>query len=89
MIVGYLVYRCDECGKLLLADGGAFLAHKKKQHNSQGYGESKVVAVIETREKKYEFRDTKQNQREEWLKKNGIIKHVRVRKSDVQVYVIS
>jgi hypothetical protein len=55
--MGYSVYKCDECGKLILADGGAFLAHKKSKQNSPGYGKSKVVAIIPYKEKKYEFRD--------------------------------
>ena len=55
--MGYSVYKCDECGKLILADGGAFLSHKKSKQNSPGYGKSKVVAIIPYKEKKYEFRD--------------------------------
>lgn len=89
MTMGYLVYRCEECGKLLLSDGGSFLAHKKMQHNKQGYGKSKIVVVIEGRAKKYEFRDTPQQQREKWIKDNGMLKHMRVKGSDAQVYVIS
>ncbi len=72
--MGYKVYRCDECGALLLADGGAFLAHKKTKHNSRGYGGSKVVVVITDRERKYEFRDVPQEKREEWIKANGKLK---------------
>jgi len=84
--MGYSVYTCDECGAILLADGGAFLAHKKTKHNSRGYGRSMVVAVIENREKKYEFRDVPQEKREEWIKTNGILKPMKERKG---VYVIS
>jgi len=69
--MGYKVYKCDECDVLLLADGGAFLAHKKTKHNSRGYGRSKVVAVIRDRKRKYEFRDVPQEKREEWIKANG------------------
>jgi len=72
--MGYLVYRCDECGALILSDGGAFLAHKKTKHNSHGYGRSKVFAVIEDREKKYEFRDISQEKREKWIEANGKLK---------------
>jgi len=72
--MGYSVYRCDECGALLLADGGAFLAHKKRKHGSSGYGGSKVVAVILSREKKYEFRDVPQEERWKWVKTNGVAK---------------
>jgi hypothetical protein len=84
--MGYSVYRCDECDALLLADGGAFLAHKKTKHNSRGYGRSKVVAVIENREKKYEFRDVPQEKREGWIKTNGILKPMKECK---KAYVIS
>lgn len=87
--MGYLVYMCEECGKLLLSEGGSFLAHRKMQHNKQGYGESKVVAVIESREKKYEFRDVPKEQREEWIKNNGTLRRRRVKGSDTEVYVIS
>ena len=87
--MGYLVYRCEECGKFLLSDGGSFLAHRKAQHNKQGYGISKVVAVIESREKKYEFRDVPKEKREEWIKNNGTLSHMRVKGSDAKVYVIS
>ena len=72
--MGYKVHKCDECGAVLLADGGAFLAHKKTKHNSRGYGGSKVVAVITDRERKYEFRDVPQEKREEWIKANGKLK---------------
>lgn len=71
-MMGYSVYRCDECGALLLADGGAFLAHKKRKHGSRGYGGSKVVAVILNRERKYEFRDVPQEERWEWIEANGV-----------------
>lgn len=86
--MGYLVYRCEECGKFLLSDGGSFLAHKKMQHHRSGYGESKVVAIIEGREKKYELRDTPQEQREKWIKDNGIAKQKTVKRSNMEVYVI-
>jgi hypothetical protein len=87
--MGYLVYRCEECGKFLLSDGGSFLAHRKVHHNKQGYGKSKVVAVIERRDKKYEFRDIPKEQREEWIKNNGTLKRRRVKGTDTEVYVIS
>ena len=83
--MGYLVYKCDECGKLILSDGGAFLAHKKSKHNSSGYGKSKVVAIILDKEKKYEFRDIPQEKREEWIKTNGVPKLL---KENNHVYVI-
>jgi hypothetical protein len=84
--MGYKVYKCDECGFLILSDGGAFLAHKKTKHNLSGYGKSKVVAIIENREKKYEFRDVPQEKREEWIKTNGKLKP---HKEQEQVYMIS
>lgn len=86
--MGYSVYRCEECGKFLLSDGGSFLAHKKVQHNKNGYGESKVVAIIESRERKYEFRDTSQKQREDWIKKNGRVENRKVKGSTIKVYTI-
>lgn len=86
--MGFVVYRCDECGKLILADGGAFLAHKKMQHDSRGYGKSMAVAVIESRERKYEFRDVPQEKRERWIKANGKLGRVTVRGSDVEAYVV-
>lgn len=72
--MGYLVYKCDECGAVILADGGAFLAHKKKRHNSRGYGRSKIVAIIRGRERKYEFRDVAPEERERWIEANGVPK---------------
>ena len=90
--MGYLVYRCDECGALLLADSGAFLAHKKTKHDSRGYGGSKVVAMIARRERKYEFRDVPQEERWEWIKTNGVLKLPGTDKSEKEreyVYVIS
>jgi len=84
--MGYLVYKCDECGMLLLADGGAFLAHKKTKHDSPGYGRSKLVAVIADREKKHEFRDVPQAKRERWIKANGKLKPHKDRE---YVYVIN
>jgi hypothetical protein len=42
--------------------------HKKIAYRSGGYGESKVVATIESRSKKYEFRDVPQEEREIWIK---------------------
>ena len=87
--MGYLVYRCEECGKFLLSDGGSFLAHKKMQHNKPGYGKSKVVAIIESREKKYDFRDTPQEQREKWIKDNRMLRREKVKGSDTEVYIIS
>ena len=89
LTMGYLVYRCEECSKFLLSDGGSFLAHKKMQHHKSSYGKSKVVAIIESREKKYEFRNTPQEQREKWIKDNGILKHKKLKESDIEVYVIS
>lgn len=86
--MGFVVYRCDECGKLILADGGAFLAHKKMRHGSRGYGKSKPLAVIESREKKYEFRDVPQHERERWIKANGKLRRVTVRGFDVKAYVV-
>lgn len=86
--MGFVVYRCDECGKLILADGGAFLAHKKVQHGSRGYGKSQAVAVIESRERKYEFRDVPQEQRERWIKTSGTLERVKVRGSDAKAYVV-
>lgn len=86
--MGFVVYRCDECSKLILADGGAFLAHKKVQHGSRGYGKSEAVAVIEGREKKYEFRDVPQDERERWIRTNGTLKRVSVRGSDAKAYVV-
>jgi hypothetical protein len=86
--MGFVVYRCDECGKLILADGGAFLAHKKMQHGSRGYGKSEPVAVIEGRERKYEFRDVPQDEREQWIKANGKLRRVTVRGSDVKARVV-
>lgn len=83
--MGYRVFRCDECGALILADGGAFLAHKRTKHGSRGYGRSKVVAIIADREKKYEFRDIQQEKREEWIKANGVPKPLKERQ---YVYVI-
>lgn len=83
--MGYRVFRCDECGALILADGGAFLAHKRTRHRSRGYGRSKVVAIIADREKKYEFRDIQQEKREEWIKANGVLKPLKERQ---YVYVI-
>jgi hypothetical protein len=87
--MGYLVYRCEECVRFLLSDGGSFLAHKKMKHRMPGYGESRVVAIIESREKKYEFRDTPQEHREKWIKDNGMLKHVKLKGLDTEVYVIS
>ncbi len=81
----YRIYKCDECDALILSDGGAFLAHKKTKHNSRGYGRSKVVAVITSRERKYEFRDVPQEKREEWIKANGKLKR---HKEQEYVYVI-
>lgn len=75
--MGYSVYRCDECGALLLADGGAFLAHKKRKHGSRGYGGSEVVAVILSRGRKYEFRDVPQEEKWKWIKTNGVAKPLR------------
>lgn len=90
--MGYLVYKCDECGFLILADGGSFLAHKKTKHNSQGYGKSKLMAVIGSRERKYEFRDVPQEKREEWIKANGTLRpqasNSEKGKSD-HIYVVS
>jgi hypothetical protein len=86
--MGFVVYRCDECGKLILADGGAFLAHKKMQHGSRGYGKSEPMAVIESRERKYEFRDVPQDKRERWIKANGTQREVTVRGADVKAYVL-
>jgi len=88
LTMGYLVYKCEECSKFLLSDGGSFLAHKKMQHHKSGYGESKVVAIIKSREKKYEFRDTPQRQREKWIKDNGMVMHKKVKGSEKEVYVI-
>jgi len=85
--MGYRVYKCDECGALILADGGAFLAHRKTKHNNRGYGKSKVVAIIADREKKYEFRDVAQEKREEWIKANGELKP-QIKKSVAHIYVI-
>lgn len=87
--MGYLVYKCDECCKLLLSDGEAFLAHKKTKHDIRGYGESKVIAVIEDGEKKYEFRDTPQEKRLEWIKTNGAMRPRRIKKVVQKVYVIN
>ncbi len=90
--MGYYIYRCDECGLLILVDGGAFLAHKKTKHNSRGYGRSKVVAIINGREKKYEFRDAPQDKRMEWIKANGVLKPLKLkslsREEDTYVYTI-
>lgn len=83
--MGYSVYKCDECGKLILADGGAFLAHKKTKHNSRGYGNSKVVAIITNRKRKYEFRDVPQEEREQWIKTNGVLDSSRTNEN---IYVI-
>jgi len=83
--MGYTVYECYECGALILSDGGAFLAHKKTRHNSRGYGKSNVLAVIQSREKKYEFRDIPQEKRMEWIKANGVLAPSRDKK---QVYMI-
>lgn len=83
--MGYSVCKCDEFGKLILADGGAFLAHKRTKHNSQGYGKSKIVAIILDKEKKHEFRDIPQEKREEWIKTNGVLKLL---KENNHVYVI-
>ncbi|MFB0569607.1 MAG: hypothetical protein ACETV0_08365 [Nitrososphaeria archaeon] len=70
----YWVFKCDECGAIMLADGGAFLAHRKTKHNRRGYGRSKAVAIIAGREKKYQFRDVPQKKRDEWIKANGVLK---------------
>jgi hypothetical protein len=86
--MGFVVYRCEICGKFILADGGAFLAHRKMQHSSRGYGESELVAVIGSRERKYEFRDVPQEQREQWIKTNGTLKTVSIRGSGVKVHVV-
>ncbi len=88
LTMGYLVYKCEECGRFLLSDGGSFLAHKKMQHQKSSYGKSKVVAIIESREKKYEFRDIPHDQREKWVKDNGTVKHKKVKGLDTEVYVI-
>jgi len=72
--MGYWVFKCDECGAIILADGGAFLAHRKTKHNRRGYGGSKAVAIIANREKKYRFRDVPQKKRDEWIKTNGVLK---------------
>ena len=52
-VIGYQVYKCDECTRgLILADGGSFWDTEKTKHNSRGYGKSKVVVVIADRERK-------------------------------------
>jgi len=83
--VGYWVFKCDECGAILLADGGAFLAHRKTKHNRRGYGRSKAVAIIAGRDKKYQFRDVPQKKRDEWIKANGVLKPLGTARS-VQAY---